>query len=215
MNENYKRLVATGDERSRCCLLFSNAETKQPSQEQRVLQTIEYAQRLVRSLNAKSTGLWQKYNKLREKARKCAQEGDKDGARGLLQQARAVRQTRLQKINLLTNLEQMILKVEDAHTLLTTSHSLQIGTNTMNTLVSDDTMESIEELMDQCRMAVERVDDTNNIMSEPLIEIMDIEDEMQMLMDTPDDKLLPSVPIRKIEKEKTMSTSNKRVPLLN
>ena len=208
MHHQYEKLE---DSNTNCCFPQKNSE---PSAEEKIFETIEYAQKLIRTLNVKSAGLWQKYNRLREEARTLAvKEGDKDGARSLLQQARAIRANRLQKLNLITNLEQMVLRVQDAHTLVATGQSMQMGTHAMNSMVSEKTMEQVDELMEQCREAIERVDDVGSVMSEQ-IEVVDIEEELSLLMDTPDDEVvLPDVPSKRIE-SKTSTTSNRKQALL-
>ena len=189
--DSYQKLK---DSDRNCC--FPNNKNKEAAP--CVVDAIEYAQKLIRARNAKKTGLWQKQLKLTEQARQRYRLDDKMEARSLLKRAKMVEQKRARELQLIEQLESMILKLDETHAYVVSASAMQKGALLMDDMVSEATVEHVQEVMDQWMEANARADE---VMNEMAYNDVDIDEELQLLLEVPEEELvLPDVPKNRVKK---------------
>lgn len=159
------------------CCGFIRHETPKDLAAQPVHTVIERLEKLQRALKMKSMGIWNHQREEERDAIRAKTDGDTEGARSHMRIALRLRQERNVMLKKYENMAALASRLQGAYENAAMAGIISSANVKLETLLTDD----LEDLMDDLRDNLARVNEQDDVLAEDVGIPMDVDDELDAL----------------------------------
>lgn len=189
-----------------CCGLIRQKRHKQELKDTHISDILDRLHELERAQTLRENMLWSQYCEKRNEALQAKKQGDLDGARHhtrLCLQLKAKRQRILLKKE---NLIQISEALQTAHSNAVMAHTIKESNATLEGLMA--ATPNLDDLMDRLKDNLEMVEEGNQLLSEPVFNEHDVDEELTAMMEQRNEEEslrldLPDAPKGRIKEEES------------